>query len=62
TNSVALSSLIGPPNNYWGDDDGDSGVSATGSLNLSIVDKNNQAVSRNSVLTICNAPYRIKLS
>ncbi|MCX8661900.1 hypothetical protein, partial [Gilliamella sp. B2911] len=22
TNSVALSSLIGPPNNYWGDDDG----------------------------------------
>ena len=62
TNSVALSSLIGPPNNYWGDDDGDSGVSATGSLSLSIVDKNNQSVSRNSVLTICNAPYRIKLS
>ena len=62
TNSVALSSLIGPPNNYWGDDDGDSGVTATGSLSLSIVDKNNQSVSRNSVLTICNAPYRIKLS
>ncbi|MCX8596211.1 hypothetical protein, partial [Gilliamella sp. B3493] len=54
--------LIGPPNNYWGDDDGDSGVSATGRLSLSIVDKNNQSVSRNSVLTICNAPYRIKLS
>ncbi|MCX8670240.1 MULTISPECIES: hypothetical protein [unclassified Gilliamella] len=62
TNSVALSSLIGPPNNYWGDDDGDSGVTATGSLSLSIVDKNNQSVSRNSVLTICKAPYRIKLS
>ncbi len=62
TNSVALSSLIGPPNNYWGDDDGDSGVSATGSLSLSIVDKNNQSVSRNSVLTICNAPYRVTLS
>ena len=62
TNSVALSSLIGPPYNYWGDDDGDSGVTATGSLSLSIVDKNNQSVSRNSVLTICNAPYRIKLS
>ena len=62
TNSVALSTLIGPPNNYWGDDDGDSGVTATGSLSLSIVDKNNQSVSRNSVLTICNAPYRIKLS
>ncbi|MCX8597558.1 hypothetical protein, partial [Gilliamella sp. B3493] len=62
TNSVALSSLIGPPNNYWGDDDGDSGVSATGSLSLSIVDKNNRPVSRNSELTNCNAPYRIKLS
>ena len=62
TNSVALSSLIGPPNNYWGDDDGDSGVTATGSLSLSIVDKNNQSVSRNSVLTICKAPYKVKLS
>ena len=62
TNSVALSSLIGPPNNYWGDDDGDAGVTATGSLSLSIVDKNNQSVSRNSVLTICNAPYKVKLS
>ncbi|MCX8680275.1 hypothetical protein J3U22_11705 [Gilliamella sp. B2865] len=64
TNSVDLSTLIGPPNNYWGDDDGDSGVTATGSLSLSIVDKNNQVVSRNTVLTTCNdsAPYRIKLS
>ncbi|OCL23876.1 hypothetical protein A9G07_03270 [Gilliamella sp. wkB72] len=62
TNSVDLSTLIGPPNNYWGDDDGDSGVSATGSLSLSIVDKNNRPVSRNSELTNCNAPYRIKLS
>ena len=62
TNSVALSSLIGPPNNYWGDDDGDSGVSATGSLSLSIVDKNNQSVSRNSVLTTCNSPYKVTLS
>ncbi|MCX8595542.1 hypothetical protein [Gilliamella sp. B3367] len=64
TNSVALSSLIGPPYNYWGDDDGDSGVTATGSLSLSIVDRNNRPVSRNTVLTTCNgsAPYRIKLS
>ena len=62
TNSVALSSLIGPPNNYWGDDDGDANVTATGSLSLSIVDKNNQSVSRNSVLTVCNAPYKVKLS
>ncbi|MCX8585602.1 MULTISPECIES: hypothetical protein [unclassified Gilliamella] len=62
TNSVALSSLIGPPNNYWGDDDGDSGVTATGSLSLSIVDKNGQAVSRSTELEICKAPYSVKLS
>ena len=62
TDSVALSSLIGPPNNYWGDDDGDNDVTVTGSLSLSIVDNNNQAVSRNSVLKICNTPYRVTLS
>ncbi|MBI0061720.1 hypothetical protein H3T83_11000 [Gilliamella sp. M0320] len=66
TNSIALSSLIGTPYNYWGDDDGDgqgvNGVTATGSLNLSIVDKNNQVVARNEVLTICKAPYKLTLS
>ena len=64
--SIALGSLIAPPYNYWGDDDGDgqgiNGITATGSLSLSIVDKNNQAVSRNTVLTICNAPYKLTLS
>ncbi|MCX8680330.1 hypothetical protein J3U22_11990, partial [Gilliamella sp. B2865] len=55
---------IGPPNNYWGDDDGDSGVTATGRLSLSIVDKNNRPVSRDTVLTTCtdSAPYRVTLS
>ncbi|OCF98320.1 hypothetical protein [Gilliamella apicola] len=66
TDSIALSSLIGTPHNYWGDDDGDGqgidGITATGSLNLSIVDKNNQAVARNEVLTICKAPYKLTLS
>ncbi|OTQ51746.1 hypothetical protein B6D06_02335 [Gilliamella apis] len=68
TNSIELSSLIGTPYNYWGDDDGDGqgidGITATGSLNLSIVDKNNRAVARNEVLTICTdkAPYRLILS
>ncbi|MCX8595678.1 hypothetical protein [Gilliamella sp. B3367] len=62
TNSVDLSSLIGPPNNYWGDDDGDSGVTATGSLSLSIVDKSGQSVSRSTVLEICKAPYKVTLS
>ncbi|WP_199283335.1 hypothetical protein [Gilliamella sp. W8129] len=66
TDSIALSSLIGTPYNYWGDDDGDGqgidGITATGSLNLSIVDKNNQAVTRNEVLDICKAPYKLTLS
>ncbi|OTQ35065.1 hypothetical protein [Gilliamella apis] len=66
TDSIELSSVIGPPNNYWGDDDGDGqdadGIIATGSLMLSIVDKNNQAVSRNTVLSVCNAPYKLTLS
>ncbi|OTQ35063.1 hypothetical protein, partial [Gilliamella apis] len=66
TNSIALSSLIGTPYNYWGDDDGDGqgidGVTATGSLNLSIIDKYGFRVARNEVLTICNSPYRLTLS
>ncbi|OCG05998.1 hypothetical protein [Gilliamella apis] len=68
TNSIELSSLIGTPYNYWGDDDGDgqgvNGVTATGSLRLSIVDKNNRAVARNEVLTVCDdkAPYKLTLS
>ena len=62
TNSVDLSTLIGPPNNYWGDDDGDADVTATGSLSLSIVDKSGQTVSRSTVPTICKAPYKVTLS
>ncbi|OCF98601.1 hypothetical protein [Gilliamella apicola] len=68
TNSIALSSLIGTPYNYWGDDDGDgqgvNGVTATGRLNLSIVDKDNNPVTRNEVLTNCRdqAPYKLTLS
>ncbi|MCX8676020.1 hypothetical protein J3U16_12045, partial [Gilliamella sp. B3023] len=41
---------------------GDSGVTATGSLSLSIVDKNNQSVSRSTVPEICKAPYKVTLS
>ncbi|OTQ75906.1 hypothetical protein B6C90_05190 [Gilliamella apis] len=69
TDSIALSSLIGTPYNYWGDDDGDGqgidGITATGSLKLSIVDKDNNPVARNQVLTSCNnnkAPYKLTLS
>ena len=35
---------------------------ATGSLRLSIVDKNNRTVARDEVLTICKAPYKLTLS
>ena len=62
TDSITLSKLIESPYNYWGDDDGDDDITATGSLHLSIVDRNKQAVSRDTVLTICNAPYQVKLS
>ncbi|OTQ77398.1 hypothetical protein [Gilliamella apis] len=68
TNSIALSSLIGTPYNYWGDDDGDgqgvNGVTATGSLNLAIIDKFRNPVARNEVPTICDgkAPYKLTLS
>ena len=63
--SIELSSLIGEPYNYWGDDDGDgqegNGITVTGSLSLSIVDKMGKTVSRKTVPSICNAPYLISL-
>jgi hypothetical protein len=66
TRSVALSTLVASPYNYWGDDDGDGqgsgGISATGSLTLSIVDKAGHAVDRRDILTHCKAPYKITLS
>ena len=64
--SIELSSLIGEPYNYWVDDDGDGqgndGITATGSIKLSIVDRTGQPVARNEVLDICKAPYILKLS
>ncbi|WP_141670885.1 hypothetical protein [Gilliamella sp. wkB178] len=67
TNSIALSALIGAPNNYWGDDDGDgqgtNGITATGNLSLRITDKNGETVSRNTVLSLCGeAPYKVELT
>ena len=65
TNSIALSSLIGTPYNYWGDDDGDgqgvNGITATGRLYLSITDSWGLSVERNKVLS-CGAIYRLTLS
>ncbi|OCG07849.1 hypothetical protein A9G13_06450 [Gilliamella sp. wkB178] len=67
TNSIALSALIGAPNNYWGDDDGDgqgiNGITASGNLSVSITDKNGETVSRNTVLSLCGeAPYKVELT
>ncbi|OCF98287.1 hypothetical protein A9G08_08220 [Gilliamella sp. wkB195] len=60
--SVELSTLIGSPYNYEEDDDGDGDFSVTGSLSLSIWDKNYKYVSRNAMVDICKAPYYIRLS
>ncbi|OCG07974.1 hypothetical protein A9G13_07160 [Gilliamella sp. wkB178] len=69
TNSIALSSLIGAPYNYWGDDDGDgqgtNGVTATGNLTVSITDSNGQVVSRDTILNTCGTtvpPYKLVLT
>ncbi|QYN41634.1 hypothetical protein [Gilliamella sp. ESL0443] len=62
SNTVDLNTIVAAPYNYWGDDDGDSEVTATGSISLSIVDKNNQTVSRNTVPMYCKAPYKATLT
>ena len=62
SDSITLNTLISPPYNYWGDDDGDGSPTATGNLNLTITDKDNQTVSRNTTLDICKAPYKITLT
>ncbi|WP_141673473.1 hypothetical protein [Gilliamella sp. Bim3-2] len=63
-NSVNFSELVALGN--WGDDDGDgqrsNEVTATGNILLKITDKYGQKVSRNDVLTKCNAPYKVELS
>ena len=65
SNEIDLMQLIGPPYNYWSDDDGDGqepdGITVTGNLSLTIFDKNNQPVIRSEILDICNAPYKITL-
>jgi hypothetical protein len=65
TNTVSLSTLIGSNYNYWRDDDGDGqgsgGITATGELTLLIRDKYGHLVSRDEILTSCNAPYELRL-
>lgn len=50
--------------NYWRDVDGDGekGIWATGTLNLTITDRYGNKVGRNDNLYMCNAPYKVVLS
>lgn len=71
--SHTLSDLVSK-NRYWRDDDGDGenflennaltkGLNVTGNISLKITDKYNKEVtSRNTVLDICNAPYKLVLT
>ncbi|MWP46151.1 hypothetical protein [Gilliamella sp. Pas-s27] len=63
TDSVSISSLVTQGN--WGDDgdgQGANGIIATGSISVSFMDKNGNAVSRGDILDICKAPYKVTLS
>ena len=59
---ITLKKLIGPPNNYWWDDDGDGEINVNGFLELSLVDERSRTVSRNTVLRPCKAPYEVILT
>ncbi len=60
---VEIGTLISPPYNYAGDDDGDGDFSiGEASFYFTIYDRNNNRVARNETLNICNAPYRVKVS
>ena len=59
---IDMNTLIGPPYNYWGDDDGDGDPTADGYLYLYISDWYGKGVPRNEVLNICKAPYYIDLT
>ncbi|MDF7666511.1 hypothetical protein PT273_01375 [Orbaceae bacterium ESL0727] len=66
-NSIALSSLIAAPYNYWGDDNGDgqgtNGITATGTVSVRLYDANNTLLSRNATLNLCDSSYyRVELS
>lgn len=61
TDSIELGTLIATTNTYWVDPDGDGDVSVTGHLSLSIVDKDGLTVTRNNILNLCQAPYKVTL-
>lgn len=63
TQRILFNDLIKSPNNYWGDDDGDGqgtdGISATGSIAVTMRDSKLNRIARNARLDICNSPYRV---
>lgn len=61
-NSVAINDLIGAPYLYGRDDDGDDGMTASGTLSIVITDKYDKKIDRGDVFSICRAPYKMKLS
>ncbi|WP_411592661.1 hypothetical protein [Gilliamella sp. BG2] len=70
--TINLNDVVNAPYNYGRDDDGDDGISATGSITVKWESKNaNNAyeditsiVKRNpnSLLNVCDAPYRLTIS
>ncbi|MDF7671324.1 hypothetical protein PT276_09010 [Orbaceae bacterium ESL0721] len=61
-NSVNLNTLISDPYNYWYDSDGDSGVLATGSLQLQIVDEYGNVLGRSDKLDSCTGARYYKVT
>jgi hypothetical protein len=61
SDTVSLNTLIGPPNNYWKDDDGDDNATATGQLTLTILDNQGNHVARSETLDICKSVYLLRL-
>ncbi|OCG74922.1 hypothetical protein A9G44_07880 [Gilliamella sp. Occ4-3] len=61
SNSVSINDIV-TNGHYWGDDDGDGQLTATGDIRVNFTDKNGQVVQRGDALDICNAPYRVELS
>ncbi|MWN32918.1 MULTISPECIES: hypothetical protein [unclassified Gilliamella] len=61
--SITINDLVTQGN--WGDDDGDGqntgDVAASGSISVTFTDKNGNTVSRSDALSICSAPYRVRL-
>ncbi|MDF7670075.1 hypothetical protein PT276_02450 [Orbaceae bacterium ESL0721] len=63
---INLNDLVHAPYNNWGDDDGDgqgdSGITATGIITMTITNVRGEVVDRSEVLSACSAPYKVNLT